>query len=209
MDVTLGSDFFIRLLITVFAVMLLVRVCYYKFSQHRSNASAFMLFGMGVFLVTSLLHSADVSMGFAFGLFAVFSMLRYRTESIGVKEMTYLFLVIAIALLSAVGTMGHLELAALALFICTITYLLETSVVLPLLCEMEIAYEKIENIPAQCRSDLIADLKNRTGLDVQQVEVLSIDFLKDSAQLKVHFKPQAVQDAAKIQAQTLAEASTH
>ncbi len=189
MDITLGSDFFIRLVINCLAVMLLVRVCYYKFSQHRSNASAFMLFGMGVFLVTSLLHSADVSMGFAFGLFAVFSMLRYRTESIGVKEMTYLFLVIAIALLNAVGTMGHMEMAALAFFICIITYLLETSVVLPLLNEMEIAYEKIENIPTQRRNYLIADLKKRTGLDVQQVEVLSIDFLRDSASLKVHFKP--------------------
>ncbi len=197
MDITLGNDFFIRLLINCVAVMLLVRVCYYKFSQHRSNASAFMLFGMGVFLVTSLLHSADVSMGFAFGLFAVFSMLRYRTESIGVKEMTYLFLVIAIALLSAVGTMAHFELAALALFICMMTYLLETSVVLPLLCEMEIAYEKIENIPVDRRDVLIADLKNRTGLDVHQVEVLSIDFLRDSAALKVHFKPHSNQAVSK------------
>ena len=199
MDITLGNDFFIRLLINSFAVMVLVRVCYYKFSQHRSNASAFMLFGMGVFLVTSLLHSADVSMGFAFGLFAVFSMLRYRTESIGVKEMTYLFLVIAIALLSAVGTMGHIELAGLALFICIMTYLLETSVVLPLLSEMEISYEKIENIPQQRKNYLISDLKARTGLDVKQVEVLSIDFLKDSAQLKVHFKPSVLSTEAQSQ----------
>ncbi len=187
MDITLGTDFILRLLINTLAVVILVRFCYYRFSQHRANASSFMLFGMGVFLVTSLLHSADVSMGFAFGLFAVFSMLRYRTESISIKEMTYLFLVIAIALLSAVGTMAHIELLVLTLFICLMTFLLETRIVLPLLDELEIAYEKIENIPLEKRERLISDLKQRTGLNIKQVEVLSIDFLRDSARLKVHF----------------------
>jgi predicted membrane protein len=144
---------------------------------------------MGVFLVTSLLHSADVSMGFAFGLFAVFSMLRYRTESISIKEMTYLFLVIAIALLSAVSTLNPYELLIITLSICLMTYLLETNLVLPSLDELEIDYEKIENINTNRREELIADLKMRTGLEVQQVEILSIDFLRDSSRLKVHFKP--------------------
>ncbi len=189
MELTLGSDFIYRLLINTLAVVILVRLCYYRFSQHRANASSFMLFGMGVFLVTSLLHSAEVSMGFAFGLFAVFSMLRYRTESISIKEMTYLFLVIAIALLSSVGTMLHVELLGLTLFICLLTFLLETSFVLPLLDELEIDYEKIDNIKLDQRGLLIQDLKQRTGLDIKQVEVLSIDFLRDCARLKVHFYP--------------------
>jgi len=189
MELTLGSDFIYRLLINTLAVVILVRFCYYRFSQHRANASSFMLFGMGVFLVTSLLHSAEVSMGFAFGLFAVFSMLRYRTESISIKEMTYLFLVIAIALLSSVGTMLHVELLGLTLFICVLTFLLETSFVLPLLDELEIDYEKIDNIKLDQRERLIQDLKERTGLDIKQVEILSIDFLRDSARLKVHFYP--------------------
>ena len=191
MELTLGSDFIYRLLINTLAVVILVRFCYYRFSQHRNNASSFMLFGMGVFLVTSLLHSADVSMGFAFGLFAVFSMLRYRTESISIKEMTYLFLVIAIALMSSVGTMHHVELLAITLFICLLTFLLETSFVLPLLDELEISYEKIDNIKLEQRGLLIQDLKQRTGLDIKQVEVLSIDFLRDCARLKVHFYPTA------------------
>jgi len=189
MELTLGSDFIYRLLINTLAVVILVRLCYYRFSQHRANASSFMLFGMGVFLVTSLLHSAEVSMGFAFGLFAVFSMLRYRTESISIKEMTYLFLVIAIALLSSVGTMLHVELLGLTLFICLLTFLLETSFVLPLLDELEIDYEKIDNIKLEQRGLLIQDLKQRTGLDIKQVEILSIDFLRDCARLKVHFYP--------------------
>ena len=189
MELTLGTDFILRLFINTFAVVLLIRFCYYKFSQHRANASSFILFGMGVFLVTSLLHSADVSMGFAFGLFAVFSMLRYRTESISIKEMTYLFLVIAIALLSAVSTLNPYELLIITLSICLMTYLLETNLVMPSLDELEIDYEKIENINTNRREELIADLKMRTGLEVQQVEILSIDFLRDSSRLKVQFKP--------------------
>ena len=197
MELTLGADFILRLFINTFAVVLLIRFCYYKFSQHRANASSFILFGMGVFLVTSLLHSADVSMGFAFGLFAVFSMLRYRTESISIKEMTYLFLVIAIALLSAVSTLNPYELLIITLSICLMTYLLETNIVLPSLDELEIDYEKIENINTNRREELIADLKMRTGLEVQQVEILSIDFLRDSSRLKVQFKPAIKSDNIK------------
>ena len=188
MTLSLGSDFIIRLLINTVTILLLVR-CYYEFSRHRANASSFMLFGMGVFLVTSLLHTAEVSMGFAFGLFAVFSMLRYRTESISIKEMTYLFLVIAIALLSSVGTMHHLELAALNLFICGLALLLETKIVLPLLEARDVEYEKIENIVPERKYQLYDDLKLRTGLDILHVEVITVSFLRDTAMLRIHFSP--------------------
>ncbi len=189
MELTLGEDFIYRLLINTITVVLLIRFCYYKFSKHRANASSFMLFGMGVFLVTSLLHSADVSMGFAFGLFAVFSMLRYRTESISIKEMTYLFLVIAIALLSAVSTLHPYELLIINLSIFSMAYLLETNTVLPSMEELEIEYEKIKNINIHHRDELINDIKSRTGLNVIHVEILSIDFLRDSTRLKIHFSP--------------------
>jgi hypothetical protein len=199
MELTLGSDFVLRLLINTLSVVILIRFCYYKFSQHRANASSFMLFGIGVFLVTSLLHSAEVSMGFAFGLFAVFSMLRYRTESISIKEMTYLFLVIAIALLSAVGTMKTIELLVISLSICLITYLLETSLILPSLDELEIDYEKIELINTARHTELIDDIKKRTGLDIKQVEILTIDFLRDSTRLKVHFKPSKINSLSPLE----------
>jgi len=199
MELTLGSDFVLRLLINTLSVVILIRFCYYKFSQHRANASSFMLFGIGVFLVTSLLHSAEVSMGFAFGLFAVFSMLRYRTESISIKEMTYLFLVIAIALLSAVGTMKTIELLVISLSICLITYLLETSLILPSLDELEIDYEKIELINAPRHTELIDDIKKRTGLDIKQVEILTIDFLRDSTRLKIHFKPRTINSLSQLE----------
>ena len=131
----------------------------------------------------------SATMGFAFGLFAVFSMLRYRTESISIKEMTYLFLVIAIALLSAVSTLSTYELSLINLAICSMTYLLETSLILPSLEEIEIEYEKIDNININRRLKLIEDIKTRTGLNVVQVEILSIDFLRDCTRLKIHITP--------------------
>jgi hypothetical protein len=146
------------------------------------------LFGTGVFLVTALLHSADISMGFAFGLFAVFSMLRYRTESISIKEMTYLFLVIAIALLTAVGPINIIEMVILNAVICCCAFLLETNVILPLVSEQTIKYERIANIRPEKRADLLDDLRQRTGLNINRLEILSVDFLTDTALIKVYYK---------------------
>ncbi len=118
MFATLDVDFLLKLLINTFSVIVLVFTCYTRnFSigdtRKREHAMSFLMFGVGVFIVTYLLSSAQISMGFAFGLFAVFSMLRYRTESISVKEMTYLFLVIAMSLLSAVSKTSMVELMML------------------------------------------------------------------------------------------------
>lgn len=201
---TLDSDFLIKLLINTCSITLLVFGCYMKLllqfnipnsdvarvdKGNRDHATSFLLFGIGVYAVTKLLHSADISMGFAFGLFAVFSMLRYRTESISVKEMTYLFLVIAMSLLSAVSATSYLELIVLhALFLIAATFV-ETILSSPSLIIQEIQYEKIENIKPQNNSLLIEDLKQRTGLNIQSVEIGTIDFLRDTANLRVHHQP--------------------
>ena len=121
-------------------------------------------------------------------------MLRYRTESITIKEMTYLFLVIAMSLLSAVGGMEHEELALLLALVCVMAYITETSLVLPILEEQTVQYEKIENIRPERRAELLEDLRNRMGLDIRSVEINEINFLKDTAQLKVQYVPRASDD---------------
>jgi len=189
MTSALDYDFAVRFLINMAAIVVLIRLIYFNASRHRAYASSFILFGMGVFLVTGQLASVDISIGFAFGLFAIFSMLRYRTESITIKEMTYLFLVIAMALLSAVGTMSHGELALLLTIVCGFAYITETSLLLPYLEESTVEYEKIENIVPQRREELLHDLRERLGQDVQTVEIISVDFLRDTARLKVQFIP--------------------
>ncbi|MCW8867471.1 DUF4956 domain-containing protein [Marinobacter adhaerens] len=190
MESAVDVHFAIRLLINTASVFVLIR-CYYAFSRHRENAASFILFGVGVFLVTALLHSVTVTMGFAFGLFAVFSMLRYRTEALGIKEMTYLFLVIAMALLAAVGNMHHLELVFLNLLVIVLALVLETRVLLPPYSEREVEYEKIENVHRDRRELLIADLRERTGLDVFRVDVVSVSYLRDTAMLRMHFRQEA------------------
>ena len=194
MSLTDDYDLLIKLLINMTAVLILIRLIYFRASRHRAYASSFILFGMGVFLVTSQLSTVDISLGFAFGLFAIFSMLRYRTESITIKEMTYLFLVIAMSLLSAVGDMTYLELALLLSLVCVMAYITETSLLLPVLEEQIVQYEKIENIVPEREAELLEDLRTRTGLDVRSVEINEINFLRDTALLKLQYIPRTSDD---------------
>ena len=183
----LDMAFFIRFAINLLSLFVLVRLCYYRKSPNRDFLFSFYLFGIGVFLVTRLLHNVDVSMGFAFSLFAIFSMLRYRTESISIKEMTYLFLVIGIALLSAVGQINYWELLFINLLISGFAAFAESLLFMPKLAEKTIQYERIDNIKPQNREPLLADLKQRTGLNIQTVQIENIDFLKDTALLKIYY----------------------
>ena len=186
MDLFNDGDFVIRFSICLASVLILVKV-YFYFYKHRENAVAFVMFGLGVFVVIYLLHAAQVSMGFAFGLFAIFSMLRYRTEAMGIKEMTYLFLVISMALLSAVGPMSHQALIVINTILVLIALSLEFGWLFPTYDEQEVEYEQIDNIKPENRSKLYSDLSQRTGLKIIGIEVLSISFLKDTARLRLHY----------------------
>ena len=186
---SLSFDFLIRLLINMAGVFILVRFVYFRTTQKRAYASSYILFGLSVFLITSQLASVEISIGFAFGLFAIFSMLRYRTESIDVKEMTYLFLVIAMSLLSGVSATDQLELGLLLGLMCLLAHVTETSLLLPKLQECTVEYERIENIVPARREELLADLRERLGVDVRTIETESVDFLRDTATLKIQFAP--------------------
>jgi len=126
-------------------------------------------------------------LGAAFGLFAVFSMLRYRTENIDTKDMTYLFLAISIGLITAIAKASALELCILNCTILLITFLLEGGLLLKREMTKSIQYEHIELIKPENHDKLIADLKSRTGLDISRIAVGPIDFLKDTALIKVYY----------------------
>jgi Domain of unknown function (DUF4956) len=184
---TLDVNFFVRFIINTMSLFVLVRHCYYRRTPNRDFLFSFFLFGTGVFIVSYLLRSVEVSMGFAFGLFAIFSMLRYRTETISIKSMTYLFLVITVSLLSAVGQTSPIELILLNALICTCTSLAEAKMLTPRLAEQIIRYEKIENIRPQNRNHLLDDLCLRTGLEIRNVLIERIDFLRDTAMLRIFY----------------------
>ena len=182
-------DFFIRFSITLFFIAFLSYGCYYRITKNADFAASFMLFGTGVFVVIYFLHGVDMSMGFAFGLFAVFTMLRYRTESISIKEMTYLFLVIAIALLTAVAKTSVSQLIVLNAILCGVAIIIDSNLFSYRYSNKTIQYEKINNIKPELHDQLITDLINRTGLDIVSVDIQDIDFLRDSAKIKVFYKP--------------------
>ena len=126
-------------------------------------------------------------MGAAFGLFAVFSMLRYRTENISAKDMTYIFIVIAVGLMMSISKGGWDELSLIGLIIIILLAILESNWLIKPTYEQEIQYDRIELIPPSRRDELMADLKARTGLDISRVEIGKIDMLKDSVRIIIHY----------------------
>lgn len=190
----LSSKIFFRLLIDLTAVFILVRFIYYPIYKHRELFFTYFIFNIIIFLISFLLNKVDLSMGAAFGLFAVFSMLRYKTEEIAIKDMTYLFLAIAIGLVSAVtkvkDTADHIEyifLIGINAMVLLITYLLESNIFMRKESVKTILYENIELIKAGRDEELLADLKHRTGFNVHRYSVHKIDFLKDAAQIKIYY----------------------
>ena len=194
----LDEHFLFLLLINLFSVLVLMRGIYFRYSTDRDALLGLTMFGMGVFLVTHLLHDIEMSMGFAFGLFAVFSMLRYRTESIPVRDMTYLFLVIVIALITAVVPAAPLEILTVNMLLCLLARLAETRLLAPRTHDKLVVYENIENIKPESHELLLQDLINRTGLDIYRFEIKNIDFLKDVAQIRVFYHEHASRETAGV-----------
>ncbi len=183
-----------RLVIDISSVIILIRFIYYPIYKHRDLFFTFFIFNLIIFLISFLLNKVELSMGAAFGLFAVFSMLRYRTEDISIKDMTYLFLVIALGLVSAVIKVKNADdifenmfLIFINGIVLLITYLLESSILMKKETMKQLTYENIELIKPERREDLIADLKTRTGINIHRLSIHKIDFLKDSAVIKIYY----------------------
>jgi hypothetical protein len=183
-----------RLVIDISSVIILIRFIYYPIYKHRDLFFTFFIFNLIIFLISFLLNKVELSMGAAFGLFAVFSMLRYRTEDISIKDMTYLFLVIALGLVSAVIKVKNADdifenmfLIFINGIVLLITFLLESSILMKKETMKQLTYENIELIKPERREDLIADLKTRTGINIHRLSIHKIDFLKDSAVIKIYY----------------------
>jgi hypothetical protein len=184
----------IRFIVDLLSVFVLIRLVYFPIYKKRELFFTYFVFNVVIFMICFLLNKVDLSMGAAFGLFAVFSMLRYRTEDISLKDMTYLFLVIAMGLISAVtkvkGTEDSVESLFVALInavIIILAYLLESKLLMKKEGTKVIVYENIELVNEGREAEMIADIKKRTGINVHRVSVQKIDFLRDSAQIKIFY----------------------
>lgn len=183
----LSIKFFQRLAVDLIAVFVLIRFIYFPIYRSRENVFTFFIFNIIIFFITYFLNKVEMSMGAAFGLFAVFAMLRYRTEDISIKDMTYMFLCIAMGLINSVTKGSWDDLALLSLIIIAITYLLESNLLMKKEVSRIVMYENIELIKPEKRAELIADLEKRLGIKVNHVSIGRIDFLRDAAQVHVFY----------------------
>ena len=162
---------------------------YYRKARRRDYYFTFALISVSIFFLIFLLGSVKMKIGFALGLFAIFGIIRYRTEQMPVREMTYLFVLIAISVINALSTsisLAELILTNLIFIFCI--WFSENNKWLRHVPNKLVQYDKIELIKPDKREELIADLRERTGLNVISVEVGSIDFLRDTALLKIHYE---------------------
>jgi hypothetical protein len=181
-----GTSFAISLAFDLLCVALLTGGIYYRHYRRSDLFLTFFSFNLVIFLIGYSLSRVQLSMGAAFGLFAVFSMLRYRTEDISAKDMTYMFLVIALGLLMALSGGQPSELAAIGAVVLLPPLVLEGSWLVRREFTQEVWYDRIELVAAGSRGALLEDLRTRTGLDIHRVEVKQIDFLRDAARLTLY-----------------------
>lgn len=183
----LSKKFFIRLAIDLSSVLVLIRFIYFPVYKTRDLFFTYIIFNLIIFLISFSLNKAELSMGAAFGLFAVFSMLRYRTEDISIKDMSYLFLSIALGVLNAISKGGWEELSTISAIILVITFVLESNWLMKKESSKVVFYDQIELIHTNNQEQLISDLRLRTGIQVHRVVVQKIDFLRDSAQVRIYY----------------------
>ncbi len=180
--------FFFRLLIDLISMFLLIRMIYYPVYRRRDHVFTFFMFNITIFIITNLLNAkSGFSTGAAFGLFAVFSLLRYRTEDISARDMTYLFTVIALGLMSSVNKGNLLEICIINAIIIVAAFLLDGNVIIKTEFTKTIQYENIELIKPDKHKELLEDLSKRLGLHVHKASIGKIDFLRDTATIKIYY----------------------
>lgn len=183
------NELILRFALNMVMVVLIVRVLYYPVTRRKDYLFSFILISVLVFLLCYLLESVKLQLGFAFGLFAIFGILRYRTLAIPIKEMTYLFILIGISVINALANrkISWAELVFTNLALAFLVYGLEKLWLLKHESSKQITYEKIDMIHPDKREELIKDLEARTGLKINRIDIGRIDFLRDTARIIIYY----------------------
>ncbi len=182
--------FLIRFGFNLLVCWLITHFLYYKKSRRRDYYFTYMLFSTVIFLILYQLQNLQMEITLALGLFAIFSMIRYRTEQLPIREMTYLFVLIGLSVINGSGmTSSYTAYVVTNVLVILLIWLLETLVFTGKTANKIITYEKIDLIVPERREELMADLRKRTGLDIVKIQIGSINFLKDTAFIKVTYIP--------------------
>ena len=185
----LSTDLFAGFLMNLVIAVLIVRLIYYPAKQDKNYVFTFLAFNTIIYFVMSFLTNAELSMGVGFGLFAIFSVMRYRTSAMSTREMTYLFIMIALPVMNSVLMRSNSwpDLLAANAAVIAVLFVLEREWGFHYESAKLIRYERIDLIKPHQRNVLLEDLRERTSLPVKRVELGQIDFLDDSVELKIYY----------------------
>ncbi|MDL2344442.1 DUF4956 domain-containing protein [Deinococcus sp. MIMF12] len=170
-------------------VLLVSRGLYSRTQQNPNLLFSLLMFGVTIFLVVSVFSGAEISLGFGFGLFAVFGILRYRTGAITTRDLTYLFVVVAMAMINGLSDAPLPALLLVNVVVLLTLLLAQSSLFAAPLAAVQVDYERVDLAPLARRAELLHDLRERTGLDIQHVQVMSINYVLDTVRLRVIHRP--------------------
>ena len=182
------TQLLVRFALNLLIIFIVVNFIYSKNSNRKDFYFSYFAISMTIFVLCFLLESVKLELGFALGLFAVFGIIRYRTDPIPIKEMTYLFVIIGISVINALSNkkVSHIELLFTNFAIVAAMWILEKVLLLKQEICLVISYENIENINIQKKEELYDDIQKRTGIKVKRIEIQEINYLRDVAKLKVY-----------------------
>ena len=191
---TQWTDYLIGFALNFTVVLVIVRFIYYPHQRDKSFVFTFFAFNTVIYFVMGLLSSADISIGVGFGLFAIFSILRYRTETIPIREMTYLFTLIALPVVNSILMERQAFEYFLVVNLATISvlYILEQGWGFRYETRKSITYERIHMIRRENWPMLLDDLRERTGLPITRIEIGRLNFVRDTAEIKIYYDSRAV-----------------
>lgn len=168
---------------------IIIRCFYYKKSQRRDYYFTFMMFAVVIFLIITLMDNMKMNVAYALGLFAIFGMIRYRTETLRIREMTYLFVVMGVSIINGQAlTTSYVELFVTNALVILAIWAFEGNRHAKQMAEKVILYDKIDLVKAGRETELQADLEERTGIKIEKMEVGHIDYLRDVAFIKIWYK---------------------
>lgn len=193
---TTFTSFLLNFAFNFLVALVVVRFIYYPSTHNKSYVFTFLAFNTIIYCVLSFMAGIELGIGVGFGLFAIFSILRYRTDPIPIREMTYLFIIAALPVMNSIGldAAAWPQVVAANLAILAILWVLEKEWGFHYEASKRIVYEKIELIRPDRHADLQADLELRTGLKIKRILVGKVDFLRDTANLKVYYEDPTQED---------------
>jgi hypothetical protein len=182
-------DLVVRFGFNFICTFIIVRLIYFPIYKNKDYLFTYFLFNSIIFMILYVMNNVKMEFGVSFGLFAVFSILRYRTEDIPIKEMVYMFIVIAVGLVNSLSTknVSIAEILFANAVIVGMVYTLENIWLMRHESYKQLNYEKIENIKPENYNSLLEDLRERTGLNIHRVEIKNIDFQNDTARVVIFY----------------------